>query len=168
MKKKLITRAAFLCAIVLSSLTLSNPPAVAQSVTDELEVMRGILKADRKVMVAEVMQFTEAESTAFWPLYRDYRIEMDRLGDSIVKLVLEYADTYPAVAEDRAAAMLKDYLALEKNWDSVRAKHLKKMSKVLPASKVLRFAQVENRLDLALRLQMAGAVPLVPAGQPTR
>jgi hypothetical protein len=125
-------------------------------------VIRGILKADRKVMVAEVMQFAEPESVAFWPLYRDYRIEMDKLGDGIVKLVLEYADMYPTVDEHRAATILKEYLTLERDWAGVRAKHLKKMSKVLPASKVLRFPQVENRLDLALRLQLAGALPLVP------
>jgi translation elongation factor P/translation initiation factor 5A len=36
------------------------------------------------------------------------------------------------------------------------------MAAVLPKSKVLRFAQVENRLDLAMRLQIASAVPLTP------
>jgi len=163
MKNSVLTRTAVLCAVVLGSLTLSSPPAAAQSVTDEIEVIRSVLKADRKVMVAEVMQFTEPESIAFWPLYREYRIEMDKLGDGIVKLVLEYSDLYPTVAEDRAATILNEYLKLERDWAGVRAKHLKRISKVLPASKVLRFAQVENRLDLALRLQMAGALPLVPA-----
>ena len=115
------------------------------------------------MVVAEAMQLTEAESAAFWPLYREYRAEMDKLGDGIVKLVLEYADAYPNVPEDRAEKLLKDYFALEKDLVNVRAKYLKKIAKVLPASKVLRFAQLENRLDLVLRLQMASAVPLVPA-----
>jgi len=48
---------------------------------------------------------------------------------------------------------------------NVRAKHVKKLAKVLAKSKVLRFAQVESRLDLALRLQMASAVPLVPTSR---
>ena len=114
------------------------------------------------------MQLTEAEGNAFWPLYRDYRAEMEKLGDGIVKLVLEYADAYPNVPEDRAEKLLKDYLALEKDLVSVRAKHLNKMAKVLPKSKVLRFAQLENRLDLAMRLQMASAVPLVPGDKSGR
>lgn len=165
MKIKILTRTVLLVGLLASLLSVSTPPAAAQTVTDELEVLRGVLKADRKVMVAEVMQLTEPESVAFWPLYRAYRAEMDTLGDGIVKLVLEYADAYPAVAEERASAMLKDYLGLEKDWAAARAKHMKRMGKVLPASKVLRFAQVENRLDLALRLQLAGALPLVPVAK---
>jgi hypothetical protein len=76
-------------------------------------------------------------------------------------LVLEYADVYPAVPEAKAAKLLKDYLALEKRLTSARAGYLKRFGRVLPASKVLRFAQVENRLDLALRLQLASAIPLL-------
>ena len=159
------TRTALLLAVAASLLALPAQPATAQTVTDEIEVLRGVLKADRKVVIAEALQLTEAESTDFWPLYRNYRAEMDKLGDGIVKLVLEYADAYPNVPEDRAAKLLKNYLALEKDLVSVRAKHLKKIAKVLPASKVLRFAQLENRLDLVLRLQMASAVPLVPGDQ---
>jgi hypothetical protein len=159
------TRTALLLAVAASLLALPAQPTTAQTVTDEIEVLRGVLKADRKVVIAEAMQLTEAESAAFWPLYREYRAEMDKLGDGIVKLVLEYADAYPNVPEDRAEKLLKDYLALEKGLVNVRAKYLKKVAKVLPKSKVLRLAQLENRLDLALRLQMAGAVPLVPADQ---
>ena len=165
MKPISFTRAILFLAIAASLLTLPTQPVTAQTVTDEIEVLRGILKADRKVVVAEAMQLTDVESTAFWPLYRDYRADMDKLGDEIVKLVLEYTDVYPNVPEERAEKMLKTYLALEKDWGSARAKHLKKIAKVLPASKVLRFAQLENRLDLALRLQLAGAIPLATVSQ---
>jgi hypothetical protein len=163
-----ITRTALLLAVAASLLALPGSPATAQTVTDEIEVVRATLKADRQVVTAEAMQLTEVEATAFWPLYRNYRAEMDKLGDGIVKLVLEYADAYPVVSEERAAQMLKDYLALEKNLVAVRAKHVKKVAKVLPQSKALRFAQVENRLDLALRLQMATAFPLLPAAPAKR
>lgn len=165
MNAKIFTRTALLLAVAASLLALPAQPATAQTATDEIEALRGLLKADRKVVIAEAMQLTDAESAAFWPLYREYRAQMDKLGDGIVKLVLEYADAYPSVPEDRAAKLLKNYLALEKDLVSVRAKHLKKIAKVLPASKVLRFAQLENRLDLVLRLQMASAVPLVPGDQ---
>ena len=165
MNTKLFTRTALLLAVAASLLAWPAQPATAQTATDEIEALRGLLKADRKVVIAEAMQLTDAESAAFWPLYREYRAQMDTLGNGIVKLVLEYADAYPNVAEDRAAKLFKDYLTLEKNLVSVRAKHLKKIAKVLPASKVLRFAQLENRLDLVLRLQMASAVPLVPGDQ---
>lgn len=162
MKTTRFTRTAVLVVAAASLLALPAQRAVAQNVTDEIEVLRSVVKTDRKVVVAEAMQLTDAESSVFWPLYRAYRADMDKLGDAVVKLTLEYADAYPNVPEDRAQKLLKDYLALEKDMVSMRAKHLKKLAKELPTAKVLRFAQVENRLDLVLRLQMASAVPLVP------
>jgi hypothetical protein len=165
MNTSLFTRTALLHAIAASLLALPAQPATAQTVTDEIEVLRSVLKTDRKVVIAEAMQLTEAEGKVFWPLYRDYRAEMDKLGDGIVKLVLEYADVYPNVPEKRAQEMLKEYPALEEKLASQRAWYLKRAGKVLPATKVLRWAQLENRMDLVLRLQLAGAVPLVPAAQ---
>ena len=109
------------------------------------------------------MKLTEQESSTFWPTYRDYRAGMDKVGDGRMELVLEYADLYPDVPEDRAKAMLKKYTALEAKAVDVRNKYLKKLNKVLPASKVLRFAQLENRLDLAVRVQIAATIPLMPS-----
>ena len=162
MKLILVTKAAFITATA-SLLVLAAPRAAAQNVLDEIEVARSTLKADRKVVIAEGLQLTVAESDKFWPLYRQYRAEMDNYADGIVKLVLEYADLYPNVPEDRAKKLLKDYTALEQKYASQRAWYLKKFTKVLTAVKAMRFAQLENRLDLAVRLRLASVIPLVPA-----
>ena len=161
--KPALRASARLVFVTAVTLAFAPPRAAAQNVVDQIEVVRGALKADRKVVIAEGMNLTDGESNGFWPIYRDYRAEMDRIGDGRVKLVLEYADLYPDVPEDRAKAMLKQYSALEAKAVAVRNKYLKKFGKVLPAAKVLRFAQLENRLDLAVRVQLAAAVPLVPA-----
>jgi hypothetical protein len=44
----------------------------------------------------------------------------------------------------------------------MRTVYIKKFSKVLPATKTLRLAQVETRLDLLVQLQVVAAVPFVP------
>ncbi|HMO65506.1 MAG TPA: hypothetical protein PKE47_09860, partial [Verrucomicrobiota bacterium] len=132
------------------------------SVVDEAGRPTRVIAADRRAIVAEAMQFTAEEAGAFWPLYHQYRTGMDTVGDGIRHLVLEYAGLYPDVPDDRAKAMLKELAALEKKHAATRAEYLKKFARVLPAAKALRFAQVENRLDLALRLELAASIPLVP------
>ncbi|MFN0068472.1 MAG: hypothetical protein ACKVYV_12650, partial [Limisphaerales bacterium] len=122
----------------------------------------GAIRADRQAIVTEAMQFTPTEAEAFWPVYHRYRAEMDAVGDGIKHLVLEYAGLYPDVPDDRAKEMLKELAALEKKHAATRAEYLKKFARILPAAKTLRFAQVENRLDLALRLELAANIPLVP------
>ncbi|MBK9140163.1 MAG: hypothetical protein IPM17_15585 [Verrucomicrobia bacterium] len=145
-----------------AALAISFHSVVAGNVNDTIEVLRATYKADRQAILAETLQLTETESAAFWPLYRAYRADMDQIGDGLVKLVLEYGDVYPDMSESRAAEMLKEYLALEQKLASKRATYLKRAAKVLPATKTLRWAQLESRLDLALRLQLAGAIPMVP------
>lgn len=145
-----------------SLLVVPSWTAPAQSPEDPLEVARGAIRADRQAIVTEAMQFTAAEAEAFWPVYHRYRAEMDAVGDGIKHLVLEYAGLYPDVPDDRAKVMLKELAALEKKHAATRAEYLKKFARLLPAAKTLRFAQVENRLDLALRLELASNIPLVP------
>jgi hypothetical protein len=68
----------------------------------------------------------------------------------------------PNVPEDRARHLRKDDSALEQKLASKRAWSLRKLAKMLTSAKALRFAQREDRMDLALRLQLAFAIPLAP------
>lgn len=149
------------CAACLG--LLASPLAPGQTVQDAIEIVRGAVGRDRQALVAESMNLTEAESGPFWSVYREYRSEVEKIGDGLVKLVLEYSDVYPdQLDEKRAAAMLKEYTRLEERWTALKSRYSRKLLKTLPASKVLRFLQVENRLDIVVRMQLASAIPLVP------
>jgi hypothetical protein len=87
---------------------------------------------------------------------------MDKVTDGMVGLLREYAQAYPDVPELRAKQMLHDLVALQKQHAATRASYLKKIGKTLPAVKTLRYAQVENRMDLALQVKLASEIPLVP------
>lgn len=150
-----------LALLAAGALCLASP-ASAQTVEDQIQVARTALEADRHAVVGEALQLTDTEAQGFWPLYHRYRAAMDKHGDGLARLVLEYADLYPDVPETRAKGMLKELTGLEQRLVDTRASYLKKVAKALPATKALRFAQVETRLDLALRLKLAAGVPLVP------
>lgn len=168
MKPILATSTTLFFAAISLTVFGSAPLPAADNVTDALAVVRSTYSTDRQAFLAETMQLTERESAAFWPLYRQYRAAQEKTGDGLVKLVLEYADSYPNVPADRAQRWLKDYTALEKELAGTRAWYLKKFTKILPPAKALRFVQLENRLDLVLRLQLASAIPLVPATNPVK
>jgi len=151
--------------LLLTGLTAIARAGSAEPSTDAVDIVRSIYKGDRKAFLADAMQFTEAESEAFWPLYKSYRADIDKIGDELVKLVLEYRDLYPNVSEADANRLLKEYLSLEEKLVKKRSWYFKRAAKKIPADKALRWAQLENRMDLVLRLQLAGTIPLVPAGK---
>jgi hypothetical protein len=134
----------------------------AETVNDDIQAKRSALKVDRKAAVAEELQITEQEGKAFWPLYQQYRAEMDKSGDALIALIKDYAQLYPNVPDDRAKVMLNQLCDLEKQLVETRNSYLKKFQEVISPAKTLRFAQVESRLDLALRNGLAAGVPLVP------
>jgi hypothetical protein len=134
----------------------------AQTVDDAIQIARSTLQADRKSTVAEAMQFTEQEAKAFWPLYEEYQAEMVKSGDALLTLVKEYARLYPDVPDDRAEVMLRDLARLENYRVETRNSSLRKIGKVLSPARTPRFAQVDSRLDLALRIGVAAQIPLVP------
>ncbi len=162
MKNSFISRTGILIT-VLTTLTLAVARLGAvETPTDAVTVARSAYSADRQAFLKENLQLTDSESPTFWPLYRQYRAEREKLGDELIKLVLEYADVYPEVPEARARELLKDYTRLEKKLADQRASYLKKFARILPAAKALRLAQLENRMDLMLRLQLASGIPLTP------
>jgi hypothetical protein len=147
-------------SILLAAVALAR----GQAPRDAIESLRIDLQADRKTVIAQEMNFTSQESDAFWPIYRSYRAEVEKVTDGLVELILEYSDLYPNVPEDKAGELLKQYIKAETNLLSVKTKYLKKLGTVLPASKVFRFAQLDYRLDLGIRTGLAASIPLVPQG----
>jgi hypothetical protein len=141
--------------------------ACAQSTQDLIEVARSVVNVDRKAVVVAALELTDTESESFWPLYSEYRSEMDKITDDRVKLVLNYAKLYPNVPEEQAKQMLETYTSLEQRQVEKRNVYLMKFGKVLPAAKALRFAQVETRLDLVVHLNLAARIPLTPITSPS-
>ena len=112
MKTKL-TRSFSASILIAGIMTLGLGQVTGQTDEEAIAVARSVIKADRQAVVAETLQFTATESQGFWPLYQQYRAEMDKVADRLVKLVQEYAQDYPDVPEARAKQMLKDLTDLE-------------------------------------------------------
>jgi hypothetical protein len=163
--KRTIFQQYLLAALGLSIWIVAPCTVTAQTPRDAVETMRADLKADRKAVIGQELQMSAEESEAFWPIYATYRAEVDKSTDRVVELVLEYADLYPNVPEKKAAEMLDQYLKIETELLKVKRKYLKKLGKVLPAAKVFRFAQLDNRYDLGTRVGMAASIPMLPASQ---
>jgi hypothetical protein len=140
------------------------PPPAAEAkaeVMEEIRLTRVAIQAGRQALVTEAMDLTPAEMETFWPLYREYRLEAVKLGDRIVALIERYAANYDTMTDDAANKLLSDFVKIERARADLKAKYLPKFKKVLPAKKVMRFYQVENKMDIAVLNEMTEQIPLV-------
>jgi hypothetical protein len=136
-------------------------PAFAQNMLDSLQMARGEIAADRKTIVASVMDFTESESAAFWPIYNDYRTAARKIGDKMVSLVQQADSTLATVDAKGAQSMVTQWMALQGERANLLKSYIPKFGKVLPPKKLIRYYQVENKMDAVIAYGMAENVPLV-------
>jgi len=137
--------------------------ASAQNYHDMTEVLRSDVRTEKQAIVLSNLGLTDAQSTAFMPVYDAYTAEMKGNWDKRIALIKDYAAKYETMNDDVAASLMKQNTALDKSALSIREKYAKKMSKVLPATITARWMQIETRLEKLIELQIADEVPLMPA-----
>ena len=150
---------------VLVAMALAWPDRVDAQTVDqwtEIQQLQADLMADRQAVVAANLPLTEGEARAFWPVYKEYRGEVERLGDRLAALITAYAARFGTLTDEKAETFFKELLAIERDKVTIREKYLPKVRAVLPAIKAARFLQIENKLDAIVNVTLASEIPLVP------
>lgn len=151
-------------SIVASPLAFADDAVVQQQDAVNravLQAARTQIGADRQQVVTLSLPLTAQESDVFWPLYREYHSKISGLNDRFYQLVMNYAKSYPDVSNEQAAKFLKEYNDIDEDRVDLREKYAKKFLKVLPATKVARYLQIEHRLDTLEALDASSQIPLV-------
>jgi vacuolar-type H+-ATPase subunit H len=136
--------------------------AFAQSDTDVLSSARTQIQADRKAVVAKAMGLTDEQGTKFWPVYSEYRESMRKVDDKLVQLANEYFQNTDKMTDQESQGMLSQWMNLNAEKVNVRKGYVKKFSKAIPTNKVIRFYQIENKMDAVINYELAASIPLTP------
>ena len=141
---------------------LAGGAAVAQDKpADTMEIFREKARADKKLVVASVLELTDNEAKVFWPVYNAYQSDMVAHYDRLIKLIGTYAKAYSAMTDETATKLVTEYLALERNHAALLSSYLPRFQKVLPARKVARLYQVENKIRALVNYDLASEIPFL-------
>jgi hypothetical protein len=142
--------------------TALSPVVQAQDagLSSDEQVLLKQVNTNKKTVYAENLGLTEAESAKFWPIYDEYEAKVKPLQDRFVANVNRFAEKYDGMTDADAAAILKEKMAIEKERAELKQTYTKKIEKVLPAKKALRYAQLETRIDLLTQRNVYGLIPL--------
>lgn len=150
-------------ALPIFSVVLSVPSAYGQSpdTTSTIESLRADIRADRTKIITHVMQFSDKDAAAFWPVYRRYEADITRLNDQRVALIREYASSFASLTDEQASSLTSRALKFEKERVDLDQKYFKDFSKVLPGVVVAKFFQLQHRLNLLGDVELAAHLPTV-------
>lgn len=147
---------------VFGSLLLADVAILAQADVDkEIEMLRKDVRAERKRLVAANLPLTTEEAVKFWPVYEQYVAEGAKILDTRVAVIKDYATNYDSLTDQKAQALIKKSIDIDKALVQLRFKYVPLVEKVLPAKKAVMFFQIDRRLSLLVDLQLAAEIPLV-------
>ena len=152
-----------MCAVVIGVL-LGTGPAFAEPASDtNMQILKEKLKADKKLLIANNMDLTDAEAKQFWPVYDAYQKDLDAVNKQLGKTIQDYADAFNngAIKDETAKKLLGEALSVEEQELKLKRTYADKLTKVIPATKVARYIQMETKIRSVIRFEMAQEIPLV-------
>jgi hypothetical protein len=154
-----------LFATIFAAVFAAAPAAWAQDKAangTEVATLKAAVKADKKALVASTIQLSPDEAKKFWPLYDDYQRKLDALNRRISRLVEDViGQSSKPLSDAMAKSLLKESLAIEDEEVRARRAYQSRLVKVLPAAKVLRYLQLENKIRAIQDYDIATVMPLV-------
>jgi hypothetical protein len=129
--------------------------------TSYLEILKSDVRTQRRALITGAMSLTEEQAQKFWPIYKEYENESDKLVDRELELIKKYADMYKGMTDDVADKLLNEAMELEQAELDLNKKYYKKMKKELGAKTAAKFRMVDNRINLMINLQIAASVPVI-------
>ena len=144
--------------ILAQTVEVSAPP-----ITDtDIQLLRSDLQAAKNQVIADTMKFTDTESTAFWPVYRDYTHDQHVIADKRLQVIKDYAKSYDTMDDPKAKDMVQRMMNVDDELLNLREKYWPKFEQALGAKRAAKFYQVDNRLSLMINVQLASQIPLIP------
>jgi hypothetical protein len=146
-------------------LLLAVVPAFAQEGADvgaKIRETQALVAKEFRQILREEMMLTEAESKAFWPLYERYSAEKRVINEPYFAGLIEYVDRYYTgdLNEEHAERLMNTYFDVHRALLRKRQDYVKKFGGVMNSVKVMRFFQLENKVQAEVNAALAVTIPL--------
>jgi hypothetical protein len=146
-------------------LLLAAVPAAAQDGADvgaKIRETQGLIASEFRQILREEMLLTEEESKNFWPLYERYSAERRAISEPYLAGLIEYVDRYYSgdLSDEHARRLMNTYFEVQQAILNKRQDYMKRFGKVMSGIKVMRFFQLENKVQAEVNAALAVTIPL--------
>lgn len=148
--------------IIFGLIVLMSISLYAQTAETYLELLRSDVKIQKKTVVAVAMNLNELQDEKFWPIYKEFETEWDKLADVRVGIIKEYAANFETLTDNVADDLIQKSYKLQEDKLDVEQKYYEKIKDQLGAKQAGKFIQVINRLNMLIDIQIAAELPLIP------
>jgi hypothetical protein len=144
-------------ALVLIGLTSTY----AQNIDDYVQLLRSDLKMEKTALISEVMHFTEQESKEFWPVYREYELKLEKLGDERLENIKSFAKNFDNMNDEKADELIKNAFDFHEKKLELEKDLYNDVKKITGAAKAAKLIQLEHQINTLIDLKIGSELPLL-------
>lgn len=139
---------------LLSAMTLFALP------NNELELLLINKAVQKKAIVLSNMGLQGETKEKFGNLYDEYQEKLMKHRISELELIRNYAVDYNNMTDKNANKIITQWVSIEEAQIVLKKNYMAKFKKVMPSADVIRYFQIENRLQLLREAQTSSLIPL--------
>src|SRR3954447_18590330 len=90
------------------AVTASQQTDTQQKNVDEyIELLRSNVRQEKAQVLGAVLELDVAEAAKFWPIYKEYNVELNKLNKLRSDNIQEYAKSYDQMSDPKADQLIK-------------------------------------------------------------
>ena len=136
-------------------------PVAPPNLCKQMSLLRNDFRSMKKQLMAANLTLTDDEATKFWPVYEQYSSELERINEARTTIILEHADEYATLTDERADSLIRRWLDADIAVAQLRRKYVPIMRKVLSGKEAATFFQLDRRISRMIDVQLTSRLPLV-------
>jgi len=148
-------------AVIFLSFAISSPNAAQEPMQAPVTAATAQFKKERRQLIADNLQLTEAEAKGFWPIYQKLEHDMVKLEENRTRIIAEFGENYDQITDAMAKKLLNDRIELEERRAKLWKTYIKKFQHVLPIKKLARYYQIEYKIHAFVDAGIAEEIPLM-------
>ena len=148
MIKKIIT------GTVISSMALFALP------NNEFDLVLISKAAEKKAVVLSNMKLKDETKENFGKLYDEYQVKLMKQRISLLEVIANYAKNHKNMTNENSDKLITQWLTVDEAEVALKKEYMAKFKKVMPSAAVIRYFQIENRLQILREVQVANKIPL--------
>lgn len=126
-----------------------------------IELLRSDIKFQKKFIVSQTMNFSEEDGSVFWPIYKEYEIELDKLGNKRLANIKDFAKNYKKMTDLKADELINRAFNYQEERLELKRNVYKQIKEKLNPSTAAKFIQLEHHIQLIVDLKINAELPLL-------
>ena len=152
-----------IAALLLAAAMIAPPSFAADPSADvtDMQALRTAVRADKKAFVASLLALTPEEEKKFWPAYDAYQRTLDMTNREKNVTILGVIGQDRPVSDLYAKQIAKDIIVADEMETKARRTLYNRVMRALPATKAVRYLQLEGKIRAVQGYDFAQSIPLI-------